>query len=100
VIEGEAVSSYTKIVKYKRIDAAFARMRAALDCRKEAKLIAEEFSASDYARGSCAGDVRLLDGRGEEGGGAGVFADGIVSALAVFSIVSGREVSGGVLISR
>ncbi len=43
-----AICAYVKMWKRKQIDAAFAGMAEDADYQKEAKLIAEEFSASDW----------------------------------------------------
>ena len=43
-----AVSAYVKLCKRKQIDAAFAGMAEDADYQEEAKLMAEEFEASDW----------------------------------------------------
>ncbi len=43
-----AILAYVKLIKRKQIDAKFAAMAADSDYQKEAKLIAEEFSQSDW----------------------------------------------------
>jgi len=43
-----AIQLYTKILKRKRIDAAFRHMSEDADYQKEAQLVAEEFTQSDW----------------------------------------------------
>ena len=43
-----AISAYLKILRRRRIDAAFCEMAEDAEYQKEALLIAEEFSASDW----------------------------------------------------
>lgn len=43
-----AISAYLKMYKRRQIDAAFAGMAEDADYQKEAKLLAEEFEASDW----------------------------------------------------
>jgi len=43
-----AIYAYVKLVRRRQIDADFARMAEDADYQKEAKLIAEEFSPSDW----------------------------------------------------
>jgi len=43
-----AIVAYVKLLKRKQIDAAFAGMAEDTDYQKEAKLIAEEFTQSDW----------------------------------------------------
>jgi hypothetical protein len=43
-----AICAYVKLMKRKQIDAAFARMSEDVDYQKQARLIAEEFSQSDW----------------------------------------------------
>lgn len=43
-----AVLSYVKVVRRRQIDAAFSCVAEDVDYQKEAKLIAEEFSQSDW----------------------------------------------------
>lgn len=43
-----AICAYVKLLKRKQVDAEFAKMAEDADYQKEAKLIAEEFSASDW----------------------------------------------------
>jgi hypothetical protein len=43
-----ALCAYLKLIKRKKIDAAFARMNEDVDYQKQARLIAEEFSQSDW----------------------------------------------------
>ncbi len=43
-----AITAYLKLYKRKQIDAAFAGMSEDADYQKEAKLLAEEFEASDW----------------------------------------------------
>jgi|ERR1035441_849473 hypothetical protein len=43
-----AITTYLKMYKRKQIDAAFAGMAEDADYQKEAKLLAEEFEASDW----------------------------------------------------
>jgi hypothetical protein len=43
-----AIFTYLKLMKRKRIDAAFSRMAEDANYQKQALLIAEEFSASDW----------------------------------------------------
>jgi hypothetical protein len=43
-----AISAYVKLQKRKQVDAAFACMAENTDYQKEAKLMAEEFSQSDW----------------------------------------------------
>ncbi|OLE41045.1 MAG: hypothetical protein AUI36_24835 [Cyanobacteria bacterium 13_1_40CM_2_61_4] len=43
-----AILAYVKLLRRKRIDAAYACMSEDADYQKEAKLIAEEFSQSDW----------------------------------------------------
>jgi len=43
-----AICAYVKLMKRKQIDAGFARMAEDTEYQKEARLIAEEFSQSDW----------------------------------------------------
>ena len=43
-----AILAYVKLLRRKQIDAAFAGMGEDADYQKEARLVAEEFSASDW----------------------------------------------------
>lgn len=43
-----AICAYVKLLNRKRVDAEFAKMAEDADYQKEAKLIAEEFSTSDW----------------------------------------------------
>lgn len=43
-----AICAYVKLLHRKRIDAEFAKMAEDADYQKEAKLVAEEFSSSDW----------------------------------------------------
>ncbi len=43
-----AMEAYTKILRRKRIDAAFVHMAEDADYQKEAQLVAEEFRESDW----------------------------------------------------
>jgi hypothetical protein len=43
-----AIASYVKLLKRKQIDAAFAGMAGDADYQKQAHLIAEEFTTSDW----------------------------------------------------
>lgn len=43
-----AICAYVKLMKRKQIDAAFDRMAVDAEYQKEARLIAEEFSQSDW----------------------------------------------------
>ncbi len=43
-----AISAYVRVLKRKQVDAAFAGMGEDADYQREARLIAEEFSPSDW----------------------------------------------------
>jgi hypothetical protein len=43
-----AICAYVKLMRRRKIDAAFARMSEDVDYQKQARLISEEFSQSDW----------------------------------------------------